>query len=236
MNTTSKAHFSKMCGVSGAAITQAAKTGIISISDDGFVNLDHVKTKTYLQKKRDKAAEQGKRLATSPMRVRPLKPREYIPQKRKEPKPPKAKPTPRKVAENPPLTPPPPPPELVEFRSLAELTESDLLGFSKQDVDKMKVIEQTLKTRLDREHAQGLLVKRQDVKQVFARIYSVDTNELKSLEDRLTPAICGVFGEPDDSDAALQVRKMLNEEVTKSLKHIKRIINDYLVGTKAGAI
>ena len=100
----------------------------------------------------------------------------------------------------------------------------------------MKLIEQTFKTRLDREHAQGLLVKRQDVKQVFAKIYSVDTNELKSLEDRLTPAICGVFGEPDDSDSALQIRKMLNEEVTKSLKHIKRIINDYLVGVKGGAI
>jgi hypothetical protein len=226
-----------MCGVSAAGITHAFKVGIISISEDGFVNLDHVKTKRYLKKKREKAAEKGKRVATSPMKVRPLRPREYLPQKKKEPTPPKkTKPPSVKVAEKPAPAPPPPPPALVEFRSLSELTESDLLGFSKQDVDKMKVIEQTLKTRLDREHAQGLLVKRQDVKQVFAKIYSVDTNELKSLEDRLTPAICGVFGEPDDSDAALQVRKMLNEEVTKSLKHIKRIINNYLVRTKAGAI
>lgn len=226
-----------MCGVSAAAITLAYQTGTVAISDDGFVNLDHINTKRYLKKKREKAAEKGKRVATSPMKVRPLRPREYLPQKKKEPTPPKkTKPPPLKIARKPSPVPPPPPPALVGFKSLAELTESDLLGFSKQDVDKMKVIEQTLKTRLDREHAQGLLVKRQDVKQVFAKIYSVDTNELKSLEDRLTPAICGVFGEPDDSDSALQIRKMLNEEVTKSLKHIKRIINDYLMGTKAGVI
>ncbi len=248
-----------MCGVTPAAITLAAQNGIIGITEDGFVNLDHKKTKAYLKKKREKAAEKGLAVEPPPRKVRSLRQPEIPPLKKREPEkpkePPKAKKkkakkkTEKKTASNivnfpgrhkppapPPVVRPPPPPPPTEFRSLADLSEMDLQLMSKQDIDKMKVIEQTLKTRLDREHAEGLLVKRMDVKRVFAKIYSVDVNELKAMEDRLTPAICGVFGEADDSDHAVEIRKMLNNEITKSLRHIKRLLNDYLVGAKAEVI
>lgn len=264
MNITSKSHFSKMCGVSKAAVTKAVRVGLIVVDDTGAVNLDHRKTRQYLGSKRSAAGSGAVKLpgpSTPEKKPRAVKPK--VPAKKKAakvkpkaPAKPKAPvelafdlgmsepkaPVKKKAAGVKPKAPAKPldPDDLLppakEFRTLADLTEQDLRNFTKEDVNKLKTIEQTLKTRLDREAADGRLIERSLVKQVFARIHSVDTNELKTLKDRLTPAICGVFGESDDSDNAVVIRKMLDEEMIKSLRHMKRLINDFLKGSGVGAI
>ena len=117
MNTTSKSHFARMCGVSPAAITLASKSGIIGVTDDGFVNLDHKKTKAYLKRKREKAAAKGVTVEPPPRKVRVLKAPKVPPLKKRDPpkqkNPPKAKKeTGSKIIEFPggqkPPAPPPP--------------------------------------------------------------------------------------------------------------------------------
>ncbi|MEE8206496.1 MAG: hypothetical protein V3T82_06070 [Nitrospinaceae bacterium] len=258
MNTTSKSHFSKMCGISKAAVTKAVRAGLIIVDDAGAVNLDHRITRQYLSSKRSALGGGAAQLPGSKIpekkpravkpkapakkktaKVKPKAPQELTldlglskpkaPVKKKAVKV-KPKASPKKINLDDPL------PPAKEFRTLADLTERDLRNFTKEDVNKLKTIEQTLKTRLDREAADGLLIERSLVKQVFARIHSIDTNELKTLKDRLTPAICGVFGEPDDSPHAVTIRKMLDDEMVKSLRHMKRLMDEFLTGIGAGAI
>ncbi len=251
MNITSKSHFSKMCGISKAAVTKAVQAGLIIIDDAGAVNLDHRKTRQYLASKRSIAGSGAAKLPGAKIpekKPRAVKPKAAAKKKAAKVKPkapeeltldlgmaePKTPAKPKAPAKK--FDPDAPLPPVKEFKTHADLTERDLRNFTKEDVNKLKTIEQTLKTRLDREAADGLLIERSLVKRVFARIHSVDTNELKTLKDRLTPAICGVFGEPDDSAHAVTIRKMLDDEMIKSLRHMKRVINDFLMDTGAGAL
>ncbi len=113
-----------------------------------------------------------------------------------------------------------------------ELTDAQLLLFPKLDIDKLDKIEAAKTKKFNRQVARGKYIHRDMIKSVFAKLYSVDTNELKEMEDRLTPGICGVFKKNDDSPEAVQVRQLLNEEITKSLRHIQRIMDDFLKSQK----
>lgn len=205
-----------MCGVSKAAITKAADTGSIGMVVDGkkqVVNLDHHLTKEYMNSKGIVGTKDGLKLATGqPQRGKTVG------------KKPLAKEDPLVIT-----APISNAHGLPVIKSLDDIDETNLFLLEKRDIDKLKAYEQALETRLKREERRGLLIPRNTVKLIFSKIYTVDNNELKTMEDRLSPAICGIFGEGDDSENSVKVRKLLNDEITKALHHIKRIINDYLV-------
>ncbi|MEE9499575.1 MAG: hypothetical protein V3V24_09580 [Nitrospinaceae bacterium] len=226
MRTVSKRFFSNLCGVTPAAITKALKSGKITL-EGKFVNLDDPKTAAYLNKK--------KGIPESP----PPEPES----KAKSSKKPKsltkdiskadsAKPAKPAVSEeSKPL-----PSDGHKDVDLSAISDYGLGSLDISQLDRLKTIEQTLKIRQQREAARGDLIPRSTVKIIFNKLHAVDNSEFKTMEDRLTPAICGIFGEPDDSDNALEIRKMLNNEIIKILRHSKRIINDYLQNTGSGVL
>lgn len=120
--------------------------------------------------------------------------------------------------------------------ALAELLrKSDIRAISFNEVNKVQKIEAALKTRVEREHKRGDLIDRNLVRTVFARMYQIDAQELKMLGARLAPDVSGLLG-IDDPVLVLMVEQRIEGEVMKSLNHIKRVINDFLVEAKAGAI
>ena len=244
MRTVSKKFFAKLCGVTPAAITKALKSGKITL-EGKFVNLDAPNTSAYLNKKNGIPVPPPPKprvedyLPKKPP-VSKAKPPQPSPKKREPPPAPKPrKPKTRKPTAIKPIQdekPEPVAPERYEIVDLAGMSDHDLGQLGSSELDRMKTIEQTLKIRQQREAARGELIPRNSVKIIFAKLHAVDNAEFKTMEDRLTPAICGVFGEPDDSDHALEIRKLLNNEIIKVLRHSKRIINTYLQNTGSGAL
>lgn len=128
-----------------------------------------------------------------------------------------------------------PPPESDDGAPLQlslDLTDKQLLLFKKVEIEKLYKVEQAKEKKFNRGVARGKYIERKSVEAVFAKLYSVDTNELKEMENRLAPSICGFFKKNDDSEESILVRKLLNEEVSISLRHIKRIMDDFLKSHK----
>ena len=101
------------------------------------------------------------------------------------------------------------------------------------DIEKQK--ESALKSKQERERARGILIKRDIVRRVFAKIYTIDSNELKPLGDKLAPEIAAIF-ESDDAKLILKTKVKLEKEIFRSLQHIKRLTNDFLKSIEAELI
>ena len=154
-----------------------------------------------------------------------------------QPKPPNTK---KKTVEPPPGGPPDCiPPEWsgnVDAESVLERINSlDIRRLTNADVQKVQRLEGALKTRVEREHKRGLLIERALVQTVFGRLYTIDTNELRTLGAKLAPDICGTLG-VEDPEKVLQIEQRIENEVLKTLAHIKRIINKFLLDTGGDAM
>ena len=94
--------------------------------------------------------------------------------------------------------------------------------------DIRKTKESALKVEVERNKARGVLIKRDLVQRVFAKLYTIDSNELKPLGDKLAPEIAAIF-ESDDPKLILKVNRKIEKEIFRSLGHIKRLMNDFLI-------
>ena len=197
-----------MCGVSQMAIGKACKAGNIKTCTERgkeVVNLDHRITKAYL------ASKTG------------------------SPKPPKVE-NEKKVAKVAEVTPVDEPEEPKEkkpdkfgrVRSLDDITDENIIDVDKQDIDKFKVYEQALKTKLDREEKRGDLIPRIMVRQAFSKLYTIYVNQFKTAEDRLVPDICAIFGFPDSSPEAVKLREVISGDMAVGLHSTHRQFNDFM--------
>lgn len=112
---------------------------------------------------------------------------------------------------------------------LDALHNLDFSQISAQAVQKVARIETALKTRADREAKRGLLIERVLVSTVFARLYQVDTNELRTIGAKVAPDVAAELG-VEDPETILKIEKRIDDEVLKVLSHIKRLMDDFLVG------
>lgn len=237
MRTVSKKFFAQECGVSGAAITKAGKAGRIAL-EGKYVNYNDPLTQAYLRKKKGlpplEELTKKKQVNTGLEEVKTkTKPKKQAIKKKTKTAPAIKHPETLPAIALPQL---PSPSPIIEDIDLGNLSDDDIGSLGKHELDRLKTIEQTLAIRQKTEVVRGNLIPRSIVKTVFAKIHAVDNAEFKTMEDRLTPAICGVFGESDDSENALKIRKMLNKEIIKTLRHTKRIINEFLVRSESGAL
>lgn len=118
--------------------------------------------------------------------------------------------------------------EILVENILQKLATLDLRQIHKAEVDKIKAIEATLKTRVERQHKRGELIERALIATVFGKLYQVDTNELRVLGATLAPEIAGSLG-ADDPEKVLAVEQMIDDRILRILGHIKRIMHDALV-------
>lgn len=241
METISKAAFARKCKVSKPAISKAVREKRIFLNENDQVVIGHPITKKYLKA----LAKRRNPSKPKPASVKPKAKSKSTPAKtntRAKSKPPKTKskkpkstPTKTSTEEADPTVFDLEDEGKVPTFSLSELTEKTFRTFNREDLDKAKVFEQILKIRQDREAKRGELIDRKIVERTFAQIYSVDVNEIRVLEDRLTSAICGIFEVEDESKESIKIRKLINQETTRSLRHIKHRINKFLVDKKRAA-
>jgi hypothetical protein len=100
-------------------------------------------------------------------------------------------------------------------------------GIKKLYWEAERIKQAAIKLETDQKKARGNLIKRSLVQRVFAKLYTVDTNELLPLKDRLSPEIAALVG-VDDPELILKINKRIEKEIYKSLKHIKRLMDDFL--------
>lgn len=130
-----------------------------------------------------------------------------------------------------PVAPRPPaaPTEELDAEALLEqVANLDLRTMTKASIDKIRVLETALKTRVERQQRMGLLIERKLVSVTFGKLYQIDTNELRPIGAALSPEIAGVLG-VDDPEKILQVEQIIDSKVMKVLAHIQRLMNDFLV-------
>jgi hypothetical protein len=111
----------------------------------------------------------------------------------------------------------------------------DIRTMSMVDVQKIHRIETALKVRVEREHKRRELIERSLVRTVFGKLWQVDTNELRTLGGKLAPDLAGLMG-IDDPVISLMIEQRIDGEILKSLNHIKRIIDDFLVSVGSEAV
>ena len=113
---------------------------------------------------------------------------------------------------------------------------SDLSAdLGKYNIDILKSIEQIKGMQVKREKERQELVSRELTQKLFHKIYIVDTNEWKTIGDKLAPDLAAIAG-VDDSDIIIKMNQRIEKEVYKILNHTKRIINDFLKGIEAEEI
>ena len=137
---------------------------------------------------------------------------------------------------------PPPPPkrqyqnqesEGLDIETILDAISSGTLGgLTGADVQKVARLESALKTRVEREAKRGLLVERKLVQTVFGRLFMIDSNQWKTLGAKLAPDLGGEFG-IEDAAALLRIEQKIDSEVSRILSHVKRLLDDFLVGIDA---
>lgn len=113
--------------------------------------------------------------------------------------------------------------------------KADIHALTKQSVDKLKVVEQIKALQLKTEERKQQLVPRDLVRRVLGKLYQIDVNELRTLPDKLASDIAAEC-KIDDTDIIFAINKIIEKEIYKTLEHMKRLLNDFLIGIKAERI
>ena len=223
MKSLPRAEFSRIHGVDRSAVSHAVKRGTLASTPDGEVDLEDRITLDWVLQHRIKVAKKQAKVKT-PTAVKKIK-QPSTPKTAKGPKT-ALKPTPP-VAE--------PPQNLHELMegggdlpALEDIKPDELGRYPKAAIDKLRSYETGLKIQQDRQAKRGELIPRDLVAAVFGKLHSIDSSQLKNLEERLLPLICSVAGFSDDDPRALKIQKIINKETSQALKHAKRLTGKFL--------
>ncbi len=108
----------------------------------------------------------------------------------------------------------------------------NLEALSISSIDKLKVISQTRQIQIKTKKERQELISRELISKVFAKLYMVDVNELRTLGANLAPEIAALAA-IDDDEIIIKVGEAIEKEVFAVLQHIKRIVDDFLKTIKA---
>jgi hypothetical protein len=218
-NITTKAAFARMCGVSKPAIDKAVASGRVVLIDKK-VNLDHHDTQEYYFGKTNKQLNPEEH-AKKPKVVKPpvVKKKQPVkrPAKKAKPKPPPPEPEEKITIEEELLDIPDDhepdngyqlPAGIARFE---DITIHNLHLIPEALIKKIKEFETAAKAKQARLVSRGKLVERKVVKQVFAKIHTTDSNQWKTLEDKLVPILCGIFDAQDGGPESIKARKTIRD-------------------------
>jgi hypothetical protein len=204
--------FSEMVGVSRPAITKACKANRLGMVGSK-INLEHRRTKEYIRSHLEKSAA-----------------KKIIPKKSK---PGPVEPITAPVDDSPPGNPDTEPDDGYALppgiKCFEDITIHNIHRIPQDLIKKVKELEIAKKAKQDREVKRGELIKRDLVKQFTAKLHTVDTNQWKTLEDKIMPELCGMFEVQDGSPEAIKARKLISEEVSKILRFVKRQIDEFFI-------
>ena len=203
----SKADFSRMAGVTRAAISIALSKGRVVAEPDGAMNPKRKENAAYLttakRQRRQASGKNGATRAQKPSRVK---------RGRRKPRDPDD--------------------EDSEVGAPAEPLTIDGESYGEAELRKMIADADLKEQKLAQDR--GELLTRDDIKLVFARLYQVHASQLKTLAEKLGPDVAGAF-KLTDADT-LRVQEIMSEEVIRALGQIKKEMNDYLDSIGDGTV
>lgn len=112
---------------------------------------------------------------------------------------------------------------------LANFADLNIHELPKAALDKIRIMEVALKTRVERQHKRRELIERSLVQSVFGRLYQIDSNSWRTMGAALAPEVAGALG-VDEPERVLVVEQMIDDKVMKTLAHVQRLLNDALKG------
>ncbi len=102
---------------------------------------------------------------------------------------------------------------------LENLTQSSIIKL--KDIAHVRQLQ--VRTKKERQE----LISRRLISKVFAKLYMIDVNEWRTLGANLAPEIAAVAA-IDDNEIIIKVGEIIEKEVFIVLRHVKRIVNDFL--------
>lgn len=244
MTPINKSKFALQIGVSRQFIGKLLKQDppvldIITHNGKEHIDIDGVNTQYFLKS----------RGAT----VKPPPPKKEKKPKIKKPAAPKAPPEAKKIK----VEPPPKPPQELTIHTPDPARQTNPLGNNgspnnkeKHELDKNRIREVTEKYRIDNEKRRGELIPKNLIKKVFARFYSIDANQFKTLGIKVSPGISSLYnssntektknileliGKKSDRELKKEINKILNSGESERILQMNRILEDG-TGIVLGAI
>lgn len=98
---------------------------------------------------------------------------------------------------------------------------------TKNDLETQKTMAQIMQIQVRTARERGELIDRDLVKKVFAKLFTIDTGELKTFGSKVAPEIASILG-VSSSDGILKVKKCIDLKMNTILKHVQRVYTDSL--------
>ena len=104
---------------------------------------------------------------------------------------------------------------------------SEIGSLPRGDLERYKLISAIDTQNVKTSEIRKDLISRSLVERVFAKLYSIDSNQYKNLGMNLAPAIAAETG-TDSPEITIKINELIDKELYAILSHKKRIVNDFL--------
>ena len=208
-----RADLARAAGVTRGAITQAISSGRVVVSVDGTIDPEADSTRTYLATAKAQRRRGGALAPKEPV----------IP-------PPVPAPAPAATVPTPERPPPSEPAEIPDpFGALGPLGGQRLLSSWKRDeeggesfnaAERRKKIADADMAEIKAAERRGELVPRAEVDAAFNQCWTIDSSELLTIAQQLSPELGAIFG-VDDSGKVTAAQERLDLEIRSALDHSK---------------
>ena len=98
---------------------------------------------------------------------------------------------------------------------------------SRQGIDLRKALANARKAEMEVKIKMKDLISRELVSHVFRKIYTIDSTEWRGLGPRIAPDIMAIC-EVEDPTKEVEISDMVEQQVFRTLNHVKRVINSFL--------
>lgn len=213
-------------GKSRIAVYRAGKRGTFPLEEvDGRlqVDLDNEKVRDYINPKKKVKVKAKKK----PERKKSVKVKVKIPPKKKTTVKVSKQKTPIKsnsVKED------KLPDNFIKKLDAGKLSASEIIGFPKAIVEKIKIYESTKQIVQKRQKDRHELIETRLLRVTLGKLFEIHVNEFLTIKAKSIPDIAGIFG-VTDSSKMLKAEKVLDDELWKVLRHIKYEFNKFLTRT-----
>ena len=208
-----RADLARAAGVTRGAITQAISSGRVVVSVDGTIDPEADSTRTYLATAKAQRRRGGARAPKEPV----------IP-------PPVPAPSPAATVPTSERPPPSEPAEIPDpFGALGPLGGQRLLSSWKRDeeggesfnaAERRKKIADADMAEIKASERRGELVPRAEVDAAFNQCWTIDSSELLTIAQQLSPELGAIFG-VDDPGKVTAAQERLDLEIRSALDHSK---------------
>jgi hypothetical protein len=126
-------------------------------------------------------------------------------------------------------------PGATQLPRLEDMTDEQMRALSRTDLDRLEGIEKIRDKKIKNDQARNVLIARSFVAHHMSKVFQVDSTELLTLPTRLSPDIASLT-KTDKPDTILEIERLIEEQIFRSLNHKKKIINEFLEQVEAELI